>query len=238
MSAGYKTIPSAPFHLPGSALKLTACAAMLADHAAKVFLSPSSPAYLILSGLVGRIAFPVFAFLLVEGFLHTRSRPRYALNLLLFALAAEIPFDLALYKRPFFWLHQNTLFTLFLALLMLILLDTASTRLSSQTALLAARIIIITAFALAAWMLHTDYDALGIGAVAAMYLLWGFGIMAPGMGCLVLNLASFSNAGAFLALLPIACYSGKRGPGPKYLFYLFYPAHLLALYALSVLGNI
>lgn len=237
MSVKPNPLTSVPVHFSGNVLKLMACAAMLADHAAKVFLPPSSPAYLIFSGLVGRIAFPIFAFLLVEGFLHTRSRPRYALHLLLFALASEIPFDLALYGRPFFWLHQNTLFTLFLALLMLILLDMASTRLSSQMALLAARIILITAFALAAWMLHTDYDALGIGAVAAMYLLWGFSIMAPGMGCLVLNLASFSNAGAFLALLPISCYNGKRGPGPKYLFYLFYPAHLLALYALSFLGN-
>ena len=126
----------------------------------KVLLSPSSPACLILSGLVGRIAFPLFAFLLVEGFLHTRSRFRYAGNLLLFAALSEVPFDLALYGRPFFRMHQNTLFTLFLALLMLILLETASGKLSGRYSQMSAKILIILAFALAAWLLRTDYDAL------------------------------------------------------------------------------
>lgn len=233
MSAEFKPLTSAPVHLSGSTLKLTACAAMLTDHACKVFLSPGSPAYLLLSGLIGRIAFPLFCFLLVEGFLHTRSRIRYGRNLLLFALISEIPFNLAIYRRPFFLLHQNTLFTLFLALLMLILLETASAKLSSRYAQMGARILIIVAFALAAALLRTDYDALGVGAVAAMYLLWGWGIMAPSMGCLILNLASFSNAGAFLSLLPIACYNGKRGLKLKYAFYLFYPLHLLALWGLA-----
>ena len=233
MSVEYPSRPSAPVRFSGSTLKLIACAAMLTDHASKVFLSPASPAYLILSGLIGRIAFPLFAFLLVEGFFHTHSRFHYGLHLLLFALAAEVPFDLALYGKPFFWQHQNTLFTLFLALLMLTLLESADAKLTSRPAQMAAKIIIILAFALAAWLLHTDYDALGIGAVAAMYLLWGYGIMAAGMGCLVLNLASFANAGAFLALFPMVCYNGKRGLRLKYVFYLFYPVHLLALYAVS-----
>ena len=123
--------------------------------------------------------------------------------------------------------------SLFLALLMLTLLESADAKLTSRPAQMAAKIIIILAFALAAWLLHTDYDALGIGAVAAMYLLWGYGIMAAGMGCLVLNLASFANAGAFLALFPMVCYNGKRGLRLKYVFYLFYPVHLLALYAVS-----
>ncbi len=233
MSLQYKTLSSAPLHFSGNVLKLMACAAMAADHAGKIFLNPASPTYLILSGLIGRIAFPLFAFLLVEGFLHTRSRFRYATNLLLFGALSEIPFDLALYGKPFFWQHQNTLFTLFLALLMLILLETASAKLSSRYAQMGARILIIVAFALAAALLRTDYDALGVGAVAAMYLLWGWGIMAPSMGCLILNLASFSNAGAFLSLLPIACYNGKRGLKLKYAFYLFYPLHLLALWGLA-----
>lgn len=235
MSAEFKSQSSAPVHLSGSALKLTACAAMLIDHGAKIFLSPASPAYMILSGLVGRIAFPLFAFLLVEGFLHTHSRGRYALNLLVFAVLSEVPFDMALYGKPFFWMHQNTMFTLFLALLMLILLETAAAKLASRSAQMGAKILIILAFALAAWLLHTDYDALGIGAVAALYLLRGYGIMAGGMGCLVLNLASFANAGAFLSLLPMVCYNGKRGLRLKYVFYLFYPLHLAALYALSLI---
>lgn len=235
MSAEYKTLSAAPLHLSGSSLKLIACGAMLTDHACKVLLSPSSPACLILSGLVGRIAFPLFAFLLVEGFLHTRSRFRYAGNLLLFAALSEVPFDLALYGSPFFRTHQNTLFTLFLALLMLILLETASGKLSGRYSQMSAKILIILAFALAAWLLRADYDALGVGAVAAMYLLWGWGLPAPSMGCLILNLASFANAGAFLSLLPIACYNGRRGMKVKYAFYFFYPAHLLALYGLKLL---
>ena len=234
MSAEFKPLTSAPVHLSGSTLKLTACAAMLTDHACKVFLSPGSPAYLLLSGLIGRTAFPLFCFLLVEGFLHTRSRIRYGRNLLLFALISEIPFDLAIYRRPFFLLHQNTLFTLFLALLMLVCLEKACTKFSSRSSQAAAKLVIILAFAAAAWLLHTDYDALGIGAVAAIYLLRGYGFLSGIMGCLVLNLTSFSNAGAFLSLVPLACYSGRRGWKLKYAFYLFYPAHLLLLYLIRL----
>ena len=119
-------------------------------------------------------------------------------------------------------------------LLMLVCLEKACTKFFSRSSQAAAKLVIILAFAAAAWLLHTDYDALGIGAVAAIYLLRGYGFLSGIMGCLVLNLTSFSNAGAFLSLVPLACYSGRRGWKLKYAFYLFYPAHLLLLYLIRL----
>lgn len=69
---------------------------------------------------IGRIAFPLFCFLLAEGFAHTRSKPKYAWRLFLFALIAEWPYDFALYGTGFELVaHQNVMFTLLVSFLAL-----------------------------------------------------------------------------------------------------------------------
>jgi hypothetical protein len=135
--------------ISGSTLKLVAIFTMLIDHTAATVLDhmlikkgineldATSQAYqqfyndyggLLLMDqfmrLIGRLAFPIFCFLLVEGLLHTRNKWKYASRLAVFALISEIPFDLAFYSTPFYWGYQNVFFTLLIGLLVLIGFET------------------------------------------------------------------------------------------------------------------
>ena len=123
----------------GNQLKLIAVVSMLVDHMAYLFigvgmLTPALqageevPALFLLYRVlraIGRMAFPVFCFLLVEGFLHTKSRRRYAIRLGIFSLISEIPFDLLTSGTRLFvdWSSQNVMITLFLGLLMMEVLE-------------------------------------------------------------------------------------------------------------------
>lgn len=115
-----------------STLKITAVTAMVIDHAAAVILlrvlladgyvnmaqeGVLYVAYQVMRG-IGRVGFPVFCFLLVEGFQRTRDVRKYALRLAAFALISEIPFDLAVCGQ-LTWRTQNVYFTLFLGLFVL-----------------------------------------------------------------------------------------------------------------------
>ena len=121
--------------LSGNALKGIACALMFIDHIGAVVLrylifsgvwtrakevpfslSPPDALYVVCR-LIGRCAFPLFLFLLVEGAAHSRSRLLYALRLFLFGLLSEIPFDLGISHTLVNWKRQNVMFTLFLSLL-------------------------------------------------------------------------------------------------------------------------
>ena len=122
--------------LSGSTLKIIAIIAMAIDHfAASIILygilMQQNPSFLghpvsmtipwwniyQVMRFIGRIGFPVFCFLLIEGFLHTSSKKKYATRLFLFALVSEFPFDYALFNTPFAPGYQNVFFTLFLGLL-------------------------------------------------------------------------------------------------------------------------
>lgn len=219
--------------LSGAALKLIACGAMFADHLVKALSIGGWPSF-ILSGLIGRIAFPLFCFLLAEGFFYTHSRILYIRNLLLFALLAEIPFDLALYGRLFYPCHQNTCLTLLLGLLLFLCLDAVEKLQIPNIERYILRLLLLAAFAGAAWLLRADYDIWGICCLAACYFLRQFPVPALMAGCFLMNLNGFGTPGAFLALIPAALYNGKRGRQLKYAFYLFYPLHLLLLAALRL----
>lgn len=128
--------------LSGSTIKLIAIIAMLIDHTAATILErmmmragytlvmsdnrlmsawiaghPLLYYSYITMRLIGRFGFPIFCFLLVEGFVHTRNRVKYALRLFLFALISEIPFDLAVHGEWFYTQYQNVFFTLFIGLI-------------------------------------------------------------------------------------------------------------------------
>lgn len=114
---------------------------------------------------IGRLAFPIFCFLLVEGFLHTRDVKKYAVRLGLFALISEIPFDLALHAS--FWSPgwQNVYFTLLIGLLTIWFI-----RREAHRPVLCS--VGILAGVCLAELLHTDYGAVGVAAIVLLYLLY------------------------------------------------------------------
>lgn len=221
--------------LSGSALKLLAIVSMLVDHLA-AFLWYDEPwctdawfsighremsAYALMR-MFGRIAFPLFAFLIVEGFQHTRNRKRYGIQLLIFALISELPWNLV-HGGQFFYRGQNVLFTLLLGYLGLCALerfrDDKKKLLASLLGLLVVSIV-----------LRADYGCSGYGFILLLYVLRNQQLVRAIIGCCVLG----SRWVAGTAFIPIALYNGKRGfvrgPVGKYFLYLFYPLHLLIIY--------
>lgn len=232
----------------GSTLKLIAIITMLIDHTAAVVLARillqgrTSDAYAYLYVIyiimrnIGRIAFPIFCFLLVEGFMHTRDRKKYAMRLGLFALISEIPFDLAFSGKILEFGYQNVFFTLFLGLLTMMAFEWINHReeLNRMLKIVCCMAAILGGMG-AAHLLQTDYAARGVLCIMALYLFsWnrGYQIVAGALAFFWWELP------ALLAFVPIYFYNGKRGWNLKYIFYLFYPLHLLILYAVCcVMGT-
>lgn len=241
--------------LSGSTLKLTALAAMLIDHmgaivvlrmirnrggttamtleAYQAFMSEYS--WLIslydLMRLVGRLAFPLFCFLLVEGFLHTRHLSRYLRNLGLFALISEPCFDLALNGTWLEFSSQNVFFTLFLGLLTLVGIRQIELQFPGlhYGAAWLLKGLVTAAGCVLAYGLRTDYAAYGVLCINLMYLFHSHRVRSFFIGCLPLLLLSSSQYFSFFALPLVYAYNGKRGLSLKYVFYAFYPVHLLLL---------
>lgn len=232
-----RLIPEKAHVLSGSALKLIAVITMLIDHVGNVFARQlnrielwtvrSRPLTLYtLMRFIGRMSFPLFVFLLVEGFVHTRDRLRYVRRLGLFALLSEIPFDLAFYTKVWDWEHQSVFITLFLGLLGLWALE----QFRNQGWKLLLLLGVLYAAALFS---HCDYGVKGFAYVLLMYLVRERPLSRAVLGSAFLG----SEWKAGVAFIPIAFYNGQRGfirrRWLQYAFYLFYPLHLLALYWLK-----
>ena len=244
--------------ISGSTLKIIAAAMMLADHTAAVVLgsllawkgvtdvSVYSPEYIgsmiqtgaigwvyllyqIMRRLLGRMAFPIYCFLLVEGFGRTGSKGRYAGRLFLFALISEIPFDLAFSRTMFYNGYQNVFFTLLLGFLMMWAMDRVEKCCGMAALRLAGYGAAVLGAALAAEMLCCDYRAKGIIAIALLYLFRKNRWEQIAAGCV----AFLWEITAPLAFIFIGFYNGRRGAKVKYAFYLFYPVHLLVLYLMA-----
>lgn len=234
--------------LSGSALKVIAITTMFLDHiGAAILESPVVWAALgsgdeidpffnspdlalcrdvdIVLRLIGRIAFPIFCFLLVEGFLHTQSLRRYMGRMAAFALLSEVPYDLAFYEGWFDPGGQNVYFTLLLGLLAM----AAVRYLLPKSAFLALGAAV--GCALLAQLLRTDYGAFGVAFILLLYVLRDREPARTAAGCLALCW----EVTAPLAFVPIRRYNGRRGHlGGKWFFYGFYPAHILLLWAVRM----
>lgn len=176
--------------------------------------------------LIGRLAFPLFCFLLVEGFCHTRNVKRYALRLGIFALLSEIPFDLAFSHGMLAVEKSNVFFTLLIGLGALCLLYAMQERGNSLAGLLT-----VCVAALAAELLHTDYGAAGVMCIVLLYFLREQPLTAYTLAVVVLTMGTgvWMELAALVMLPVLANYHGVRGRQKKYFFYAFYPLHLLGL---------
>ena len=229
----------------GTALKTIACITMLVDHIGAScieagILTPgldagtlsqdtlsAYPLYRLdmVLRFTGRLAFPLFCFLLVEGFVHTHDVKKYVQRLFLFALISEVPFDLAFFRTPFALDHQNVYWTLALGVLAMAGLK----RFEKENGLPGWQGLVwaggCAALALAA---RTDYNASGVIIICALYLTrtnrkWQ---------CLAGALLFMFELTAPLAFVLVWFYNGQRGacsPLLKKAFYWFYPVHLLVL---------
>lgn len=225
--------------LNGNSLKMIAIVTMLIDHVGAAIIEPG---ILQIPGLsdtalrmwwsidailrmIGRISFPIFCYLIVEGFLHTKNVKKYALRLLAFCFISEIPFDLALFGTWFYPGYQNVYFTLLLGLLALMGLSSFRSSLWKQ-----GLVIICTCGA--AIFLRTDYSAFGVFLIILIYLLRENKRLQTILGCVSLCW----EITAPLAFIPIRMYNGSRGKwNLKYIFYAFYPVHILVLWVIRVL---
>ena len=225
------TLSRPGFSLSGTALKRIACLSMLLDHiGASLLENGLFRCSAIAPRLVGRLAFPIYCFLLVEGFLHTHDFKKYALRMLGFALISEGPFDWAFFSGVY-WGHQNVYFTLLLGLLAMKALDTSQTPegMPALKGILGA-----AACFLAAALLHCDYDVLGLALILALYMTR----KDKRAQCIAGAVFSLFEPVAPLAFGLVWFYSGERGGSSKleqWAFYWFYPAHI---FVLGVLANL
>ncbi len=219
--------------LSGSALKIIAVLSMVTDHCAYFLMEPDTHLYNVMR-CFGRIAFPVFAFLITEGFAHTRSRTRYFLTLLGVAIISEIPWFLL---NGYDGTH-NVMFTLSLGVVALAIFD----RLCEHGPLCCFSIILLC---ILAWWSGIDYNCRGILMITIFYMLrrqtiipWlsRHQVYFPSQAIMQILftfplMIHYGIAGAVLASIIIFLYDGTRGfirgKTAKYAHYAVYPAHLL-----------
>ncbi len=206
---------------------------------------------------IGRIAFPIFAFLLVEGYFHTKNFKQYIRRLVVFALLSEIPFNLAMGSRIFYPIHQNVLWSFLIALGLLHWNEKTKAK-GKLWARIAVGALTVGIGYIAGLLTMVDFYHAGILTVLVFYffrerkwwgylgqlvglwyinteLLGGFGYEIPFGG----ETYFFIRQGfALLALFPIWLYHGKQGYHNKplqYACYAFYPVHLLILGIIKML---
>ena len=222
------------------AVRLTALLCMFFDHAVLALLPPRAALR-----APGALSFPLYCFLLVQGFTHTRSRRHYALRLFAVAAACEIPFDLLHYGVPFCAAEQNAAFSLLLCLFML----SARERLSGCGR--AVRAAVPAACCILSMLLRLSFGWLGPALVFAFSCAKGrrrpsafFALALPLFYSLFLALAGVDPAwvraslAAPLSALPVLLYNGRPGPRGRLVTFAFcaaVPLHLAALVCLRSL---
>ena len=250
-------------------LKLVAVFTMLLDHAASGILEyylqyvPLNNdvwelLYRINSDLrvIGRIAFPLFCFLMIHGFIHTHSRLKYAGNLLLFALLSELPFDFLFYDGIDF-AHQNVFWTLLIGLLMIWALEAVNQTNIKMILKYAASLPVIAAGIKMSMVLNTDYAWTGVLLILGLYLFRkkkGLQCTIPFVVFFIARVFRNVELGYYSfgiqviretfklywsivisAFMILRCNEKRYIRKGKYFFYAFYPVHISILYLIRVL---
>ena len=220
-------------------LKIIAIITMFIDHLGYAVFNRFSPL-----NFIGRISFPIFAFQISEGYVHTNDVKKYLARLFIFALISQIPFYLFINK----YLNNsglNIFFSLLLGLISIIVFDFIKNKISSKMGKFVAVIPVIFICILGE-IINVDYGWWGVLTIFSFYffkssklkMIIAFVILCIIRYGIQIILYGFSVAYIYLMLytmfpiILIALYKGKQGKKIKYLSYAFYPIHLLLLYIL------
>ncbi|SCW39397.1 TraX protein [Ruminococcaceae bacterium YRB3002] len=221
--------------LSGSVLKTIALVCMIIDHIGAHIMpylsfavtplfsvgSTKITLYLIMR-LIGRIAFPIYCFLLTEGYRHTHDRKKYGINLFLFALVSEIPWNLV-HGGTLLYQSQNVFFTLWLGFIAICFYE------NYKDDFLKLSLSMVLLF-IVSFLLKADYGLKGVALILLIHVLRSRPVIQAFIGSALLN---YPFAAVF-AFIPINMYNGKRGfirnKVTKYIYYLIYPVHLLVIW--------
>lgn len=220
------------------ALKMIAIITMFIDHFG-YFINNGK---ISVCNYIGRIAFPIFAFQISQGYIHTSNLKQYFKRLFVFALISQIPFFLYFHTALHFNASLNIFFTLFLGLLCIYSYDKLPSKLFA--------IPIIAIICYIGEILKVDYGYWGILLIFMFYftkdnkvlmsilflVMCLIKYLIPSLLISSLNIQSILLALlTFVSIIPMLLYNGKLGPKTKKLLYIFYPGHLLLLYIATLL---
>lgn len=218
-------------------LKMIAIISMFIDHIGYVIFNTFS-----YFNYIGRIAFPIFAFQISEGYIHTKNLKKYFLRLLLFAIISQIPFML-FHELISIDFNLNIFFTLLLGLISIFIYDKLKYK--------SLAILISIFIGLLANYTHCDYGFYGVAIILIFYIFKNNFVNASIffiLATLIKYIIPYIKNGFYYAylylfvctiipLVFIAAYNGKKGKNTKYLLYLFYPFHLLLIYGINLILN-
>ena len=223
--------------LDGTTLKIIAMVSMVFDHVGDMFFPEMT-----WMRMVGRLAMPIFAFCITEGYIHTRDKKKYLLRMGIFALISEVPFDLA-FDGKIGFSHQNIMLSFFISIVALMLFDLirgakieSKGRYSVWRTILGILVVIV--MAAVAMLVKADYTMFAVGSVFLFYVFKDvnpFVRPIPGVAFLAVTRTMGYYCTTGLSIIPLLLYNGKKGKGLKWLFYVFYPGHLLLLYVIKLL---
>ena len=212
-------------------LKVIALISMFCDHSGYIFLGSIS--YL---NIIGRIAFPIFAFQISEGYKHTKNIQKYILRLFVFSFISQIPFTLFLKSIGNTGFSLNVFFTLLLGLISIVIYDNIKNKYNNKF----LGFIPVILLSIIAHFLKCDYGWYGVILIFTFYLFKANKfLMNTGVICLmsIKYLIDFVKTpsiyylyfyfGAIFSLIFINLYNNKKGKNIKYLLYIFYPLHLI-----------
>jgi len=201
-------------------LKLLAMITMTIDHVGHVIFPTVS-----WFRYIGRVSFPIFCFLIVQGFFHTKDVKRYILRMLMFAFISEVIYDLTFFNSWFYLGKQNVLFTFIISLLMLYVCEKAS-------GIYKMGAVVFCMFF--AYLIKCDYNMYGVLLIYLLYCSHNNRNKTTGSIVIWSMLyIPYYQVIAAVSSIPIYFYNGKRGPRFRYVFYIFYPFHLLLLYLIK-----
>ena len=213
----------------GAQLKYIAFASMFIDHFNKAIITPfltgTGPMVIITTifDILGRIAFPIFAFMIVEGFFKTKSRWSYLRNLLIFTVISEIPYDMFQSAEFVNTWSQNILWGLALGLFTIMVIDKLKAYIKKRPLWIFVSLLIVALSSLGSMLISSDYEYYAIIIIYLYYIFYDKRLVASGLGYLVI----IKEIYAILGFATVLLYNGEKGKQNKIFNYLFYPVHLL-----------